>query len=284
MKTDNWTIKNEGNGVNGKKAITGIDIGLITIKKNTECIVAIIDTGVIDEKLLENSFDVVTEKKITQNADVSKHASEIFSIYETCIENAGTSIEPYSIINIKIDEEQLVPDNMIKAVQYAVDKGAKVINCSLIVNWQSDELESIIENSNVLFVFAAGNEHEEKCSYPAILSNKYENVISVAGVNCMGTISVYSNFGMNINVAAPGEDITIHFDKQELYYVSGSSYAAAYVSAIASLLAMSFPEASIIDIRNAIIDGSKEIYQLKQKVQSGGIVNLENSINLLLRK
>ncbi|UPM56338.1 S8 family serine peptidase [Gottfriedia acidiceleris] len=97
----------------------------------------------------------------------------------------------------------------IEAIEYAKNKGIKITNNS----WSGGEydplLEEAIENSNSLFVAAAGNDgmdNDEEGAYPA--SYESSNILSVAAVDNKGNLASFSNYGAeSVDVAAPGVDI-----------------------------------------------------------------------------
>jgi subtilisin family serine protease len=69
-------------------------------------------------------------------------------------------------------------------------------------------LKDVMENSNALFVCAAGNSARNtdvNPIYPACFD--LPNIISVGAFDNKGEIAVFSNYGSKIHVAAPGVDI-----------------------------------------------------------------------------
>ncbi len=91
------------------------------------------------------------------------------------------------------------------AVRYAADNGAHVINMSLGGPLPSRVLAKAIEYAHqkgVTVVCAAGNEHKSRVSYPAANAG----AVAVAAVDQARQLTFYSNWGKNIDVAAPGGD------------------------------------------------------------------------------
>lgn len=97
----------------------------------------------------------------------------------------------------------------ILAIEYAKSMGIKITNNS----WGGGEydplLEEAINNSNSLFVAAAGNDgmnNDMYQSYPS--SFESPNILSVAALDNMGNLADFSNYGFNsVDVAAPGVNI-----------------------------------------------------------------------------
>jgi serine protease len=91
------------------------------------------------------------------------------------------------------------------AIRYAADNGAHVINMSLGGPLPSKVLAKAIEyahDKGVTTVCAAGNESRSRVGYPA--ANKY--AVAVSATNYERGLTFYSNWGKDIDVAAPGGD------------------------------------------------------------------------------
>lgn len=91
------------------------------------------------------------------------------------------------------------------AIRYAADHGAHVINMSLGGPMPSRVLAKAIEYAHakgVITVCAAGNEHRSRVGYPA--ANKY--AVAVSATDFGKQLTFYSNWGADIDVAAPGGD------------------------------------------------------------------------------
>ncbi|HJS74555.1 MAG TPA: S8 family serine peptidase [Vicinamibacteria bacterium] len=125
---------------------------------------------------------------------------------------------------------------IIRAIYYAVDHDAEVINMSFSTNELSPELTRAIDYATrrgVICVASAGNQARDAESYPASLSN----VLGVAATDDNDRRSLFSNFGSKVaKLAAPGEGIlTTYLDGA--YAVGwGTSFSTALVSGGAALL------------------------------------------------
>lgn len=93
------------------------------------------------------------------------------------------------------------------AIRYAADHGAKVINMSLGGAFPSRVLQKAVKyahDKGVVVVCAAGNESRGKVGYPAA----YPGAIAVAATQQDEATAFYSNWGKDIDVAAPGGNTT----------------------------------------------------------------------------
>lgn len=126
----------------------------------------------------------------------------------------------------------------VKAIKYAQSMGADICNLSWGTFLYSEALESVMQESDMLFVVAAGNTGSNNNSsplYPA--SYELDNMISVAYVTQSGKLANDSNYGVfTVDIAAPGQDIYSTTVGGTYHYLSGSSMAAPIVSGISALL------------------------------------------------
>jgi serine protease len=89
------------------------------------------------------------------------------------------------------------------AVRFAADHGARVINMSLGGGRSSKILAAAIRHARskgVVVVCAAGNEGRNRVSFPAA----YRGALAVAATQYDRSATFYSNYGKEIDLAAPG--------------------------------------------------------------------------------
>lgn len=99
--------------------------------------------------------------------------------------------------------------NIIRAVAYAVDNGARIINCSFGGPAGSPSQRDIFKvagQEGVLVVAAAGNNGEDNDAVPTYPAGyDLPNIIAVAATNEKDQLAEYSNYGAeSVDVAAPG--------------------------------------------------------------------------------
>jgi hypothetical protein len=127
--------------------------------------------------------------------------------------------------------------NILRAIHYAVQRGAKVINMSFSRPTSSQELRAAIQNATdrgVIAVASAGNDGQAILMYPAA----YSNVIGVASTSNDDVRSTFSNHGANLVwLAAPGEGIITTYPWGSFAAAWGTSFSAPLVSGAAALIA-----------------------------------------------
>ena len=127
-----------------------------------------------------------------------------------------------------------------QGIVYAVNMGAKIINCS----WGSaggaqteqDIIDYAVQHGS-LVVGAAGNESSSGFFSPA----DYRGALSVASTDVNDKLSWYSNYGINVDVCAPGENITSTLYAHTYTSMSGTSMASPLAAALAALVKGKFP-------------------------------------------
>jgi thermitase len=130
---------------------------------------------------------------------------------------------------------------VIRAIYYAVGKGARVINMSFSTTQSSVELNlatTYATLSGTLCVAAAGNEGEQILVYPAA----YKGVIGVASTTNGDIRSAFSNYGSNLVwVAAPGEGVITTYPYGTWAAAWGTSFSTPFVAGTAALMLQARP-------------------------------------------
>lgn len=243
-------------------------------------IVAVIDTGirphpdltwVAGYDFFSNDADP-TDPGCLANLDDFSHGMHVAGTIAALTNNAigvagvnwggstGAQIMPLRVLGESggtcgVGTASMVADALV----YATDNGAKVANMSF-----GGPASSTLENGvnyaysrGVTLVAAAGNESIDMstpCSTtcPQVYPAAYPNVIAVGATACNNTRASYSNFGMQLDLMAPGGDfVSCSGDPapEEIlstswspngdngyYFGRGTSFSTPHVSGLAVLL------------------------------------------------
>jgi subtilisin family serine protease len=170
--------------------------------------------------------------------------------------------------------------NTIKAVKWAIDNGADIINYSgggPVFSKEEYEALKLAAEKDVLIVAAAGNNGDDldrkvDAYYPA--SYPLENIIAVAATDEQNNLHGSSNYGLKtVDVAAPGTDIYSTLHKNSYAYMTGTSQATAFVSGVAALLLSENPNLKPKEIKEILVSSSDSQKSLQGKLASGGKIN-----------
>jgi subtilisin family serine protease len=186
-------------------------------------------------------------------------------------------------------------DRVVRAIHYAADNGARIINWSGFVDDARQEkltnLQAAIDyaaKKNVLIVVGAGNDRldidkDENCTY-APQCFETDNLIKVAEVDFEGNLYVAkgkwiggSNYGARrVEIAAIAMNYTTDVTKGGvgIYRLAGgTSNAAPVVSGVAALMLSVNPALTASQLKQMLMSTAKPMPALQGKVKGGGIVD-----------
>lgn len=179
--------------------------------------------------------------------------------------------------------------NVIKGIDYAISKGATIINFSFVGFGYSKSLDDAIKrayDAGIIIVAAAGNEQsngngyslDQTPMYPVCYDGVDENrVIGVAATDTLDQKAPFSSYGFNcVDVAAPGMGIfsTVVYSPETMIgsdrflnkyydgYWSGTSMATPIVSAAISLIEAANPSLNRREVLDILFSTSDKINKL----------------------
>ncbi len=270
---------------------------ITTGNKNT--IIAIIDTGVqITHPDLVNQIwsnpgnssikgvNFITNPISFDPSDDDGHGTHVAGIAAAQANNnkgvAGAGFN-CTIMALKAgDSEGFLSSDIINAIDYAIDNGAKVINLSLgstpTTNTQVDTLfKDAVERAivaDIVVVAAAGNDKADLDLYHVVPAS-YPNVIAVSAANQSGNFdSRYSNFGASVSLLAPGTGIVSTYPINNYALLTGTSMASPLVAGIVGLIRSYYPSATRAQIYSALTQTATDLGTTGRDSQNGfGMVN-----------
>jgi len=159
----------------------------------------------------------------------------------------GTTIMPVDVFDFAIGTYE----DLIRAIVYATDNGAHVINMSLGASSYSLGEEMAVSyafSRGVVVVAAAGNTGSEVLHYPAA----HANVIAVASTTAQDVRSSFSTYGVFVDVAAPGSSIYSTGFGNTYRTMSGTSMATPHVAGLAALILSRNPTLTPTQVQDLI--------------------------------
>jgi thermitase len=124
--------------------------------------------------------------------------------------------------------------DVASAVTYATDNGAKIINLSLGGDFNDQTLRNAVvyaHNAGCVVVAATGNDNG-----PVLYPAKYTEAFAVAATDSSDQRYWLSNYGPEVDVAAPGVSIYSTYFTGGYTYMTGTSMAAPHVAGLAALI------------------------------------------------
>lgn len=240
-----WGLDNQGQEVQGIPGVKDIDIDAPEawekLNNPKEVVVAVIDTGVdinhpdLQGKIWVNAKEIPNNQKdddgngyvddvngwdfynkdntVFDPEDGDEHGTHVAGTI-AAVPNNGVGVAGVAP-NVKIMPLKFLgpyggtTEDAIDAIEYAKAMGVKISNNSWGGGGYDPLLKAAIEQSNSLFIAAAGNDgmdNDEIPHYPSSYESK--NIVSVAALDNLGYLAPFSNYGVNsVDVAAPGVSI-----------------------------------------------------------------------------
>jgi subtilisin family serine protease len=131
--------------------------------------------------------------------------------------------------------------NVLRAIYYSANHGAKVISMSFDFTAYSPELGRAVNyatGKNIICVASAGNNSSMTVVYPSGLTN----VIDVASTSNTNAPSTFSNYGTPpVWLSAPGEAVMTTYPFNTYAVGWGTSFSAPFVSGTVALMASVSP-------------------------------------------
>jgi hypothetical protein len=158
-------------------------------------------------------------------------------------------------------------DRIAKAIIYSADMNSSVINLSLgwprsMDNTLVREAVKYAQDKGAIIVAAAGNNSNIATISPC----NYKNVICVGATNPIGKWTNFSNYGSNVDILAPGEQILSTFPTTLVSNVfaikgydikNGTSQSAPIISGVLSYLKGIAPDATNNELVAHLYSSSK---------------------------
>lgn len=311
-----------GNGIEVSKAWSVTKNATTGNCSNSKVVVAIIDTGIdISHPALKNSLwtnekeakgkpgkdDDVRGKDDTIKDDLHGydfarntgdlvdshgHGTHIAGIItgNTLVNDPFRGVCPgVKIMGLRYYNEKASGDenlrNTIKAINYAIDHGANIINYSGGgAMYSSAEFQALkrAEDKGILVVAAAGNEMadaDKNFFFPAAYDLK--NIISVTAIDSRGKILPSSNWGVSkVHVAAPGNSILSTLPNNSYGFMTGTSQATAFVTGVAALMLTENAKLSVARIKSIIEESSYPSKDLVGKAKTSARLNAWSAVML----
>ena len=131
--------------------------------------------------------------------------------------------------------------SLISAIDWAVQKGANVINLSIGTDKDSNPLKTEIEfaaSQGIYVVTAVGNDGTGALQYPAAYATTAtanDMIVSVGSITSSLILSLFSNYGSALEFVAPGEFMYSAYPDNRVAQFTGTSFATPVIAGVIAL-------------------------------------------------
>ena len=225
---------------------------------------ALLDSGVNSSHPFLNGAQIHHRNMLDQASGstdevANAHGTALASVIAGSTESYQGIAPGCEILSYQVIDASGLADSftVATAVIAAVEDGAGVINLSLGAEQGSSVLRDAISyalSRDVIVVAATGNEGVGIVNYPAA----YEGVVGVNSISTSGRVSSFSNYGKEVDIAAPGVGVLTAWDQSGLSNFSGTSVSSAMVSAALAVERSRYPGLSNTQIVNSVLSHTVE--------------------------
>jgi subtilisin family serine protease len=264
-----WNLNNTGQTGGNPDADIDAPEAWNIFSGDSNITLAVIDTGVdLDHPDLQANlvpgYDFYNDDAIPD--DDNSHGTHAAGI-AAAIGNNGVGISGVSwaakIMSLKILNAQGNGSlfDLVQALYYATDHGAKVVNMSLGgscsgIDWSSvEEAVAYAVSKGVLLVAASGNINAPAPLCPAGLAG----VLAVGATDNFDLRWSGSNYGSTLDVTAPGASIYSTVHEGNYGYKTGTSMAGPHVAGLAALVWSLDPTLTSEQVSDAILSNSDDL-------------------------
>ena len=240
---------------------------------------------------------------VTIATDVYGHGTAIAGIIGARSFNQGISGVNWNVdivsLNVYADAFGTSMLAMIEAIEIATQQGIPILNISMALEWDSDvtTLISRVQQYPGLIVCTSGNDGKDLDTlvdtYPLNIDS--ENIIVVGASTEEDKPWVDSNYHRSkVDLFAPGENILCCYPKAlcnetnctsafhhsyGYHYGSGTSEAAPYVTGVAALIMAEYPNLTVVEVKDRILNSVDVSSSFLGKCATGGRLNAYKALH-----
>ncbi len=170
---------------------------------------------------------------------------------------------------------------LVQGIDYSRIMGAKVVSVSYNIDGYTQALSDAIgraDAADMIYVNSAGNNGQNADGLRGALRNVHQNIVFVAATDRNDQKASFSNFGMTVDIAAPGVDVLSTVTGSGYDYYSGTSMACPHMAGAIAVIRAKFPALTDRQTLDRLI-GTADMLPNLQGVIAGGRLNLNNALD-----
>ena len=253
-----------------------------------EVVVGVFDTGVdythelLADRVIDTSFNMSASGAENDSMDDQGHGSSVAGIIAECTPS-NVKIMPYKVVD---EDGYMTLSECVAAMEYILNSNNKpdIMNMS-IGGYMFDEGMSIetelvakMVKQGITVCVASGNDNlPVKYCTPA----DCETAITVGAYDYTNHICSFSNYGEEVDIAAPGYEIyTVDIWKNSGYTTdfSGTSAATPFVSAACAYILMQNNKLSPAEVKEKLKNAAIYMGEDEEQYYGSGMLNFPNLI------
>ncbi len=234
--------------------------------------VAVLDTGIdLDHPEIKDNIKGGFSSNGVSFEDDIGHGTFIAGI----IKEIAPEVELYSVK--VLDKGKGYLSDVILGLEWCIQNKIQVINIGFGSEIDNQSFrEAILKTyaQGIVIVAPAGNKGKNEVDFPA----RYPEVFAITATDKNDQLALFSNFGPEIDFAAPGVDISSTFLGGGHRNFSGSSLASAHVTGTVALLLYLRSHANPDQIKE-ILSSTAENIGLEREKEGAGLVDAARAID-----
>ena len=232
-------------------------------------LVAVIDSGLQAGDPQFRGADIRPGLNVTVDppshdvTDCVGHGSEVAAIIaaQQVQGSAFLGVAPQAtLLPIKQSREAHEPRGAVflaRALRAAADAGARVANVSVTAPSRTADLVDAVRyarRKGMVIVASVGNDQGggNQPLYPAALSTSFDNVIAVSASDVHDGVPPFPESGPYVDLAAPGIGFQVPAPGSGFDDVTGTSFAAPYVTGTVALMLSAHPQLTPRQVRDRL--------------------------------